>query len=37
MLLDDARQEAFRAALAEIENLPVARKPSQVIRVEDFS
>jgi homoserine dehydrogenase len=37
MLLDDAREEAFRAALAEIEDLPVARKPSQVIRVEDFS
>jgi homoserine dehydrogenase len=37
MLLDDARQEAFQAALAEIESLPVARKPSQVIRVEDFS
>jgi len=37
MLLDDARQDAFRAALEEIETLPVARKPSQVIRVEDFS
>lgn len=37
MLLDDAPQAAFRAALTEIEKLPVVGKGSRVIRVEDFS
>lgn len=37
MLLDDARQAAFRAALGEIETLPVVGAGSRVIRVEDFS
>ncbi|MDX6767790.1 MAG: homoserine dehydrogenase [Candidatus Methylacidiphilales bacterium] len=37
MLLDDAREADFAAALAEIEHLDVVHCPSQVIRVEDFS
>lgn len=37
MLLDDARESDFSAALREIENLDVVHRPSQVIRVEDFS
>jgi homoserine dehydrogenase len=37
MLLDDAKESDFASALSEIEQLEVVHRPSQVIRVEDFS